>query len=366
VTVRAWISSIVCFIFMGAAVSIPQTIDDRITSEHIRIRIPLERQWLGRDTVSDLERCWKFLDVATDHSLPRQVLVIIRWDNAVSGADFKTGAISIGMGDPAAASDMGAYIVHSAARQLARLGLSYLSRGAAFREDTEFLAEGMAEILVREFEHSARSLSAAWVLARLLDDMRLLGFSTQSSWSAFSGGRQSLRNTAPGVTFLVTCRELHGRDKLLKLFEAMNKANLEQSLATVFRASAASLEAAWLQRVRAYKDSDDIIVTTLEDAPRLQQITTEPATCLPGNALKLGLLIKDSGRNLSSDGVFLQDESNGRMVQARQELEKGSSYFQAEVPVESDRRPGEYGYRAIAVDESGNVCHLRGRYTVSK
>ena len=365
-TVRSWISGIVCFLFMGAAVSVPQTIDDRITSEHIRIRIPLERQWLGREVVADLERCWKFLNAATDHSLPRQVLVIIRWDDAVSSADFRNGAISIGMGDPASASDMGAFIVHSATRQLARLGLSYLSRSAAFREDTEFLAEGMAEILVREFEHTARGLSAAWILSRHLDEMKLLGLSTQSSWSAFSGGRQSLRNAAPGVTFLVTCRELHGRDKLLNLFEAMNKGNLEQSLATTFKTSAASLEAAWLQRVRAYKGSDDIIVTSPADAPQLQQITTEPAICLPGNTLKFGLLIQDSGRNLSSDGVFLRDESNGRIVQARQELEKGNSYFRAEVPVETDRRPGEYGYVAIAVDESGNVCHWRGRYTVSK
>jgi hypothetical protein len=355
VTVRSWISAVVvCFAFMGAAVSVPQTIDDRITSEHIRIRIPLERQWLGRDTISDLERCWKFLDAATDNSLPHQVLMIIRWDDATSTADFKTGAISIGMADPAAASDLGAFIIHNAARQLARLGLSYLSQGAAFREDTEFLAEGMAEILVREYEHTARGLSAAWVMSHLLDEMKLLGLSTQSSWRALSGGKHSLRNAAPGVTFLITCRELHGRDKLLKLFEAMNKASLEQSLAAVFRTSAASLEAAWLQRVRAYRDINDIIVTSLEDAPQLQQITENLADCAPGSTLQLRFLIKDGGRNLSSDGV-----------QARQDLEKGVSYFRAEVPVEMDRRPGEYGYVTIAVDETGNVCHWRGSYRVS-
>jgi hypothetical protein len=364
VTVRSWISAVICLAFMGSAVSVAQTIDDRITSAHIRIRIPLERQWLGRETISDLERCWKFLDAATNKNLPRQVLVVIRWDDAVSTADLKTGAISIGMDDPAAASDMGAFIVHNAARQMARLGLGYLSRGAAFNEDTEFLTEGMAEILVREYEHSARSLNAAWVVSYLLDEMKLLSLSAQSSWKTFSNGKRSLRSAAPGVTFLITCRELHGRDKLLKLFEAMDKVNLEQSLASVFKTSAASLEAAWLQRVRSYQDVDDIIVTSPEDAPQLQQIGENPGNCTPGNTLPLRFLIRDGGRNLSSDGVFLRDEANGRIMPARRDPEKGTTYFRAEMPVEMDRRPGEYGYTAIAVDESGNVCHLRGRYTV--
>jgi hypothetical protein len=364
VTVRSLIFALICFAFLSAAVSAPQIIDDRIISEHIRIRIPLERQWLGRDTISELERCWKFMDAATNSSLPRQVLVFIQWDIDSSTADFKTGSISIGMGDPAAALDLQAFIVHNAARQLARLGLNYLSRGAAFGEDAEFLAEGMAEILVREYERTARSLGAAWVMSQLLDEMKLLGLSTQSSWTAFSGAKNSMRNVAPGVTFLVTCRELHGRDKLPKLFESLSKGTLKQSLASVFKTSAASLEAAWLQRVREYKNTDDIIATSPADAPQLQQMTESPTDCIPGSTLQLRFLIKDSGRNLSSDGVFLRDEGNGRMVQARQDVEKGISYFRGEVPIEMNRQPGEYGYVAIAIDEIGNLCYLRGRYTV--
>jgi hypothetical protein len=366
VTVRFWISAVVCFSFLGTAVSVPQTIDDRIISEHIRIRIPLERQWLGRDTISDLERCWKFMAAATDNSLPRQALVTIQWDNAISTADFRSGTISIGMGDPAAASDLRAFVVHNAARQLARLGLSYLSQGAAFREDTEFLAEGMAEILVREYEHTARSLGTAWVVACFLDDMKLLGLSAQAPWTAFSGGKLTPRATAPGVTFLITCRELHGRDKLPKLFAAMSNRNLEQSLAAVFRTSAASLETAWLQRVRASGDTEDIILTSLEDAPQLQQVTMEPANCRPGNTLQFRLAIRDNDKDLSSDGVFLRDEGNGRIVQARQATEAGVSFFKAEVAIEVDRRPGDYGYAAIAVDGTGNLRHWRGSYQVSQ
>jgi len=364
VTFRSWISALICLAFWGTAVSAEQIIDDRIASEHIRIRIPLERQSLAREAVADLERCWKFMAAATDNSLPRQVLVIIRWDQASSSADFKSGSISIGMENPAAAQDTKTFVVHNSARQLARLGLSYLSRGAAFREDTRFLAEGMAEILVREYEHTARSLSAAWILAHFLDELKLLGLTAQSSWTAFSDENQSLRNTAPGVTFLVTCRELHGRDKLLKLFETMGKGSLEQALADVFRTSAASLEAAWLQRVRAIQDRDDILVTTSEDAPRVQPVPERPAETVAGSTLQVRFIIKDGGRNLSPDGVFLRDEASNQIVPTRPELEKGISYFRAEVPVEPERRPGEYGYVAIAIDDAGNVCHQSGRYTV--
>jgi hypothetical protein len=365
VRVGSWIFVVACLALLGTAVSASQTVDDRIITDHVRLRIPLERQSLGQDVVSELERCWKFMALATDNSLPRQVLVNIGWDDSAIGADFKTGALSIGMRDPAAERNPQAFIVHNAARQLARLGLNYLSRGRAFREDTQFLAEGMAEILVREYERTARSLGSAWTVARFLDEMGLLGLQAQSSWTAFSGGRHSMRATAPGVTFLTTCREMHGRDKLPKLFETLSEGSLEQSLAAVFKTSAASLEAAWLQRVRSYADTDDIIVTSAEDAPQLQQITVEPTTALPGQTLQFRLQIKDGDRNLSPDGVFLRDESNGRIAGALPMQEKGVSYFGIEVMVETERRPGDYGYTAVAIDDSGNVCHWKGRYKIS-
>jgi len=68
-----------------------------------------------------------------------------------------------------------------------------------------------------------------------------------------------------GVTFLTTFRELQGRDRPIKLFEALKKASLTASLATAFRAPAAELENIWLKRVREYHEAEEITIVA-EDA----------------------------------------------------------------------------------------------------
>lgn len=52
----------------GAAAA--QALDSSVVSEHVRISIPPERAWLGRDVIMDLERCWRFVNPATGGSLP--------------------------------------------------------------------------------------------------------------------------------------------------------------------------------------------------------------------------------------------------------------------------------------------------------
>ena len=111
----------------------------------------------------------------------------------------------------------------------------------------------MIEILTHEFDHSARSLEAAWTYLAILDQMQMLGLNAQRSWSVFSAGKRFHRSAAPGVTFLTTFRELQGRERPIKLFEALKKASLTESLAMTFKAPAAELENIWLKRVREYQ-----------------------------------------------------------------------------------------------------------------
>ena len=46
-----------------------------IVSEHIRMGIPLERQWLGREVISELERFWRYVNSVVDGNMPRRVVV---------------------------------------------------------------------------------------------------------------------------------------------------------------------------------------------------------------------------------------------------------------------------------------------------
>lgn len=341
-----------------------QSMDDRIVSKHVRVRVPIERQWLGRDTIADLERCWRFMNAATGESLPRRILVVIDWNSTATTTNYQESSVSVGMSQSAAAADMKNYLLHRAAAEMARLGLYELSRGAAVREDSEFLVEGMAETLVHEYERSSRSLSSAWVICHLLDRMKLLGLSVQTSWTTFSGGRRDLRAASPGITFLATCRELHGREKVLKLFESLRKGNLQQSLAAAFKTDATVLEEEWLKRVRNYRTGDDVTVTSEDDAPQLLKAVTEPAAGKVGTSLQLRLFVKDGTNDLYPQGVFLQDEASGQVLQAQLASEKGVKYISVALPLEAGRQPGQYNYHVTAVDESGNVRNWRGNYTV--
>ncbi len=348
----------------AASLGRAQTVD-RIISDHVRVRVPIERQWLGTDSILDLERCWRFMNAATDGSLPRRVLVIIDWDGQANVAAYQDSSISIGMSRPAAAADPKAFLLHNCLLEMARMGLYGLSRGATDREENQFVTEGMAEILVHEYERNSRSLGAAWIICRMLDRMNLLAFKAQTSWTAFSGGRHDLRAASPGITFLLTCRDLHGRDRLLKFFEALRKGNLQESLAAAFKTNPLVLEEEWLKRVRSYQPGGDLTFTTDDDVPQLLKTVLVPEAGRPGTQLQLRLFVKDGSNNLYPWGVFLQDESTGKVVQAQPAPDRAASYMEAVIPLETDRQPGRYTYQITAVDESGNVRSWKGNYTVT-
>jgi hypothetical protein len=290
-------------------------------------------------------------------------LLDITWDSAESVCNRRESSIRLGMKQPAAAVNTKAFLLHHAAREMARMGLLELSQGAE-REDTEFLFEGMVKILVHEYEHSSRNLESAWAISRLLDEMHMLGLTTVRDWSKFSGGRRCLRSAAPGITFLMTFRDLLGRDRPLKLFEALRKAGLNQSLASAFKSPAHELEAVWLKRVREYHVADEITVVP-DEVPQLLQTEVLPGAVQPGATLTLRFLLKDSAGNLLPDGVFVRDERTGRLGQAQADPDKDSEYITATIPVEAGCAPGQYSYRVTAIDESGNLRSWTGNYKVA-
>jgi hypothetical protein len=332
------------------------------SSEHLLLRLPLEREALGRDVMGDLERCYQFMDGATGEKLPRRILLFADWNQAENSCNQQEAKIILGMNRRAAAVNPAGFLMHAAACEIGRLGLLQISGGAQ-REDNAFLFEGMIEILAREFAHSSRSLEGAWVVSQLLDQTGKLGLAEQRSWSAFSGGRRSYRNAAPGVTFLSFLRESQGRDRPLKFFESLKKASLVASLAAVFKAPASELESAWLKKVREYKAPEEI-TTNGEEAPQLVQTVLVPETCRPGGSLEIRLFMKDAGGNLFHDGIFIKEERTGKVLQPQAAAQKGAEYLAAVIPVDSACPPGNYQYRVTAVDESGNVRRWNGNYRV--
>jgi hypothetical protein len=346
-------------------VSRAQQMSDNIVSEHVRLRMPPERQWLGTDTISELERCWKFVNGATGEKLPRRVLISLPWNEELTRVDSEQSTIVIGMNHPAAVVDPRRFLIRIATRELSRLGLLELSGGAAQREANEFLIEGMSQLLSLEWERNTKSITGAWVICYFLDKMHLLGFEVQTAWSKFFDGRHTLRSAAPGATFLTSCREIYGRERTAKLFEALRKNSLENALVSAFKAPSAALESAWLQEVRAHKIAEDFTATTEDEAPVLQQTSFTPADSSAGHNLQIRLFLRDSAGNLLPEGVFLEEEASGRVFQAKAAAEKNARYLAVEVPIEVGRQPGKYNYRVIAVDEAGNVRHWTAAYSVA-
>jgi len=343
-----------------------QGVNEAIISQHVRIRIATERAWIGLDVVGELERSWVYVNGATGGKMPRRVLVDIRWDESDSRAEPATSVIVIGMNHPAAAANMRGFLLHSAAREMGRMGLLSIPKEGVAREESAFLIEGMSEILAREFARTTRSLSGAWIMAQFLDRMGLLGLKVQTSWPAFSGGRHDLRAAAPGITFLLTCRELYGRDKLLKLFASLPKAGLEENIASIFKTDAATLEGEWLKRVRAYRATEDFTATTDEEAPRLESATCVPEVNRPGTTVQLRLFITRGANALLPEGIYIQDETSGKVVQASNPADKEAKYALVELPIEPGRQPGRYSYKVVALDEGGNVRSWSGTYSVER
>jgi hypothetical protein len=356
-----WFGAIAADAFAPRASAAPQS--GNIASEHIVLSMPPQRGSLGRELIEDLEHCYEFMNRATNSSLPRKIYIDVDWDRTKAGCNRQKGSITIGMNQPAAESDVKGFLFHSAAREIARLGLLELSQGAQ-REDTEFLFEGMIEILVHEFDHSSRCLEAAWVLSQYLDEMKLLGLASQRSWSSFSGGEQCLRTAAPGITFLTTFRELQGRDRPIKLFESLKKNSLFIGLSEAFRSPISELENIWLKKVREYRISDDI-TTNAETAPRLLKTVLVPETAKPGASLQIRLFIEDRDRNLLSNSVFIRDGRTGRLFQAQAATDKEEKFFQATIQIEMNCSVGQFPFEATAIDESGNLRRWKGNYKVA-
>ncbi len=332
-----------------------------VTSEHVLMRLPAEREALGRDIIADLERCYLYMDGATGGKLPGKIVLIADWDQAESSCSRQDARIILGMNRRAAAVNPEKYLRHIAAREIARLGLLQLSGGAE-REDNAFLFEGMVEILAREYSHRSRTLEAAWILSQFLDRTGRLGLSRQRSWSVFSEGGRTFLDAAPGVTLLTVLREMQGRDKALKFFESLKKASLSQSLTSVFKAPLAELEKVWLKRVRDYAAPEDISAD--DDVPELARTDFSPERCRPGDLLEVRLFIEDAAGDLLPDGVFLKDERTGQTVQARAASQKNAEYVTAIIPVDADCPPGKYEYAVAAIDEAGNFRRWRGSYLV--
>src|SRR5688572_28395474 len=128
-----WFQAILFLVSLSSA-SVQHS-EGRSVSERVRFRIPAEREWLGRGASGDLERCWRYIDGVTKEKLPRRIVVEVAWQRLENTINASEGIISIGMGHPPARSRPKAYLLHSAAREMTRLALADLSRGAALRED---------------------------------------------------------------------------------------------------------------------------------------------------------------------------------------------------------------------------------------
>jgi hypothetical protein len=361
--------SILVFPFMisrpVSALTAIQAIDDRTVSAHIRIRIPVERQWLGREVIDDLEQCWKFIDRSLGGKLPARIVIDVSWDEETTSSTPADGRIVIGMNQRAAA-DMKAFFLRSAAREMVRMGLQAVNGWVVQREESAFLVEGMAEILGREALGSARALNGAWPAAQMLDRMGLLGFSIQSSWSEFSGGRHDVRTSAPGITFLLACREMYGRDRTMKLFETVNTRSLAYNLGETFKTTAAELESAWLRKVRTYKMRDDVPGTPEVEAFKFERMITVPDVAKPGTILQLRFFMRKGKSALAPEWLFVQDSSSGRVYGGQPSREKGTDYVLVELPVAPSCPAGRHTFYLLVVDEEGGVYRSEGSYTVAR
>ncbi|HSW40182.1 MAG TPA: hypothetical protein VLL97_11890 [Acidobacteriota bacterium] len=357
---RAITGMLVCGLFFAGAV--PAQKMSTITSDNVIVMIPPKWELLGRELMPDIQRCFVFMNRSIKNRLPSKVSILVDWKRSESRSDHLENSIIIGMNNPAATANERAFLFHEIARELARMGLLRLSNGAQ-REDTKFLFEGMIEVLVHEFDHSSRRLEAAWATARLLDEMQLLGFEHQRSWSGFSGGRRSHRNAAPGVTFIKMHRDLQGRDRPMELFESLRKSGFIRSLSNAFRAPAAELEENWLRRVREYRIPDEIVINA-DEVPRLRKTELVPERGNPGESIQIRLYIESGMGSLPAEMIFIRDERTGRIVHPRPASEMETSLYTADIPIDEECPPGSYVYTVTAINEGGNLKRWSGYYHV--
>lgn len=358
----------VVFVLLCCCLLIPEfassQLIDGISSDHVVMRMPQGRESLARDMISEIERCYGFMARATGAGLPRKIAINVFWDQAETNCNWQNGNITIGMNRPEKGVNLNSLLTHKVGREIARMGLLELSRGAQ-REDTEFLFEGMVEILVHEFNRSSRSLEAAWAYAQILDELNMLGISAQRSWLAFSSGTESHRNAAPGITFLSTYRELLGRERPIKFFETLRGSSLTHSLTTAFKSPVTELEKTWLTKVREHPVADEIILVD-EDAPELLRAEFNPEAVRAGADLQIRLFLKDRNIDLLPEGVFVRDLRTRRIIQTRAAFDNDTGYFAAVIPIAADCPPGQQDIQITAVDEGGNLRRWTRSYTVAR
>jgi len=338
-----------------------------VSSKHVVLQFPAEREIIGREFSAEAERCYEYMNRATNGGLPRNITVTLDWNASESSWNFRAGRITIGINQPEALADARKFMRHSLPYGIARLGLINLSQGGQ-REDTEFLFEGMAEILTHEYSHSSRSLDAAWATAKLLDEKGSLGISQQRAWLEFSGGERNHRNAAPGITFLLTQREVD-RNRLMKFFEALRKNSLLSALNTAFKAPAAELEAAWLKKVRAYEIPEEITIQN-SDAPALLKFAQVENPTQAGQQMRLDIFIINPIRDIYPENVFIRDSRSGKTFQARNAVpeageENEVSAYSVTIPIEDDCPAGNYSFQVIMIGESGNLRQGSGTYSIS-
>ena len=339
-----------------------------MASKHVNLQFPAEREILVRELSAEAERCYEYMDRATNGGLPRNIVVVLDWNASESAWNFRSGRVTIGMNQPEAAADARKFLRHSLPHGIARLGLINLSQGAQ-REDTEFLFEGMAEILTHEYSHTSRGLDAAWTTAKLLDETGRIGFSQQRVWSEFSGGKKNHFAAAPGITFLLMQREID-RDRPMKFFEALRKNSLLNALNAAFKAPAAELEAAWLKKIRAYEIPEEITVQN-SDAPVLLKIEQAVERAPAGRPVHLNLFIRDKDGDIYPENIFVRDSRSGKTFQARKAAVEDDaenddvSMYSVVIPAEDDCPAGNYSFQAIVIDDAGNLRQGGGTYSVN-
>jgi hypothetical protein len=334
-----------------------------VASKHVMLQMPSERELLGRELTVDIERCYEFMDRSINKSLPRKIFITVDWNLSESASNYRTDSITIGMNQPAALKDEKGFLFHGIAREIARLGLLNISNGAQ-REDTEFIFEGMIEILVHEYNHSSMNLDAAWATAHLLDERQMLGLAQQRSWTAFSGGKRNHRNAAPGITFLQSFRDLLERDRPVKFFESLRNNSLLNGLGLAFKAPAPDLESIWLKKVREYQIPDEL-TSNAGGAPQLVKSMVAPKAAKPGASIQLRLYIEDVAYDLVPENIFVKDERSGRVYPVQASSEKNEQFFSLTIPIEPNCPAGPYTLQVIAIDESGNLRRWNISYSVT-
>src|SRR5438093_2704640 len=222
----------------------------------------------------------------------------------------------------------------------------------------------MSVILAREYDLSAKGLTGAWVVAHFLDRIKPLSLDALSSWSESSCARRELSCAGPGITFLMTCREQYGRDRLIKLFEALKKGSLKEALTSTFRSSAAVLEDTWLRKIRAFNATGDFVARSDDEAPQLRKTVLVPPAGRRGASFQMRLFFQVGKDNLYPGSVFFEETVSRIVLRGRESAEKGERFTQVDVPVDEMRQPGNYSYRITAIDESGNVRNWEGSYVV--